>query len=409
MPTISRRLSSLAYLTRPLALAFVGVLLIALGIAYLLLWLYDTGTAPSLLSLLTLQFLPPLLRGILPMGAGAIVLGLGIWYLSSVTVVPLPNATAGTDEVVISSRRDTRPLKVVVMSGGAGILVLSELSESVQRMTCITPVQDPVEYYYRASNLGQLPNIYYVVPTPEPFKVYAELDDGTLINVMHVDHHTELAPRHVARLMVLPNATTERLTATNDTAQLQQEVATTPLPQVVREAITSADAIILGPGSLFESVLPNFLLNELRETVQQSRARTIYVCNLMTEPGLTTGFGVGDHIRQIKRYAGFAPDFVLINAQRIDSDIRDIYAAAHQAPVYLNPEEYEETAVPASDQMVTKQVMVEGSVIIETDLASSVIQSRASITKPGETRAVRVLRHDPEKLRQAILEVLRRM
>ncbi len=409
MPTISRRLSSLTYLTRPLALAFAGVLLIALGLAYLLFWLYQAGTAPALLALLTLQFLPPPLRGILPMLAGAVILGLGIWYLSGVTVVPLPNATTSTNEVVISSRRDTRPLRVVVMSGGAGILVLSELSQSVQRMTCITPVQDPVEYYYRASNLGQLPNIYYVVPTPEPLKVYAELDDGTLINVMHVDHHPELAPRHVARLMVLPNTTTGRLIAASEAPQLQQQVSDIPLPQVVREALLQADAIILGPGSLFESVLPNFLLTELRETVQQSRARTLYVCNLMTEPGLTTGFSVGDHIRQIKRYAGFAPDYVLINAQRIDSDIRDLYAAAHQAPVYLTPEEYEETAVPASDQMVTKQVLVEGSVIIETDLASSVIQSRASITKPGETRAVRVLRHDPEKLKQAILEVLRRM
>ncbi len=409
MNTIRQRLASLVHLTRPLALAFVGIVLMSLGFAFLLLWLIQPEPTPDLIYYMLLFFIPQPWRALLLISAGLVVLGLGIWYLSDMVVLPIPHGVAHEDEIVVSSRRDTRPLRVVVMSGGAGLLVLSDLSESVQRMTCITPVQDPVEYYYRASNLGHLPNIYYIVPTPDPLKVYAELDDGTLINVMHVDHHPELAPRHVARLMLLPSHTTGRLLAPAEAPLLQQQVVNTPLPQVVRDAIRTADAIILGPGSLFESILPNFLLDELREAVLHSRARTIYVCNLMTEPGLTSGFSVGDHIRQIKRYAGFTPDYVLVNVQRIDPDIREIYAAAHQVPVYLTPEEYEETSVPASAQMVQKQVLVEGSVIIETDLASSVIQSRASVTKPGEGRAVRVLRHDPEKLKLAILEVLRRI
>ena len=65
------------------------------------------------------------------------------------------------------------------------------------------------------------------------------------------------------------------------------------------DAIEQADAIVLGPGSLFESVLPNLLIPEVREAMQRSKARTIYICSLMTEPGLTSGFGVADHIRQI--------------------------------------------------------------------------------------------------------------
>ena len=95
------------------------------------------------------------------------------------------------------------------------------------------------------------------------------------------------------------------------------------------DAIAQADAIILGPGSLFESILPNLLIPDVRQAIQRSTARTIYICSLMTEPGMTSGFGVADHIRQIVRYGGFAPDYVLVNAQRIDPDVRQIYAAAN--------------------------------------------------------------------------------
>jgi hypothetical protein len=128
----------------------------------------------------------------------------------------------------------------------------------------------------------------------------------------------------------------------------------------------------------------------------------------MTEPGLTSGFGVADHIRQIVRYGGFAPDYVLVNAQRIDPDVRQMYEAAHQAPVYMNPEEYEETIVSKTDRVTMRDVVVEGAVVIEADLATSVVQLTASLDQPGAGRTVRVLRHDPDKLAAAILEILRR-
>jgi hypothetical protein len=127
----------------------------------------------------------------------------------------------------------------------------------------------------------------------------------------------------------------------------------------------------------------------------------------MTEPGLTTGFSVGDHIRQIKRYGGFAPDYVLVNAQRINPEVQQLYAASHQSPVHLSPEEYEETAVLVGERVSQRRLIVEGSIVIEADLGSSVIQYTASIDKPGQSKAVRVLRHDTEKLKTAILELLR--
>jgi uncharacterized cofD-like protein len=149
-------------------------------------------------------------------------------------------------------------------------------------------------------------------------------------------------------------------------------------------------------------------MDDFRKAVQESKARKIYICNLMTEPGLTTGFSVSDHIRHVKKYTGFAPDYVLVNVQRIETEVQQIYASAHQAPVYVTPEEHEETAVPKAEYATEQQLMLEDSVVIEADLASSVIQYKASVTNPSESRAVRVLRHDPEKLALAILEVLKR-
>ncbi|NJK78953.1 MAG: hypothetical protein HC893_05490 [Chloroflexaceae bacterium] len=402
-----QRLASLRYISRPLALMFLGIVLASLGTAFLLLWLYQHAAVPGLFYYLLLQFIPEPWRGLLLIVVGGLLLAFGGWKLGGLAIVRMPHQTLPGDEFVISSRRDLRPSRIVVLSGGVGLMVLSELSRHVERMTCITPVQDPIEYYYRATNLAQAANLYYVVPTPEPIKVFAELNNHTLMNVMHIDHHSDFAPQHVERLFLVPDGSDPQQVANRQNGQLPVG-STTALTRLAREAIREADAIVLGPGSLFESILPNLLLDELRKEIQQSKARKVFICNLMTEPGLTTGFSVSEHIRQIKQYGGFVPDYVLVNVPRIDNEIREIYAAASQAPVYLSPEEYEETVVPTSHQVTEKQILVEGSVVIEADLASSVIQSRASITQPGESRAVRVLRHDPDKVIAVLLEVLRR-
>jgi 2-phospho-L-lactate transferase/gluconeogenesis factor (CofD/UPF0052 family) len=268
--------------------------------------------------------------------------------------------------------------------------VLSPLGEQVRRLTCVVPVQDPVEYYYRAAGLFAVQNVYYVVPTPEPIQVIAELDDGTQMDVRHLAYDSSVAERHVRQLLFERDGD-----------------GTLQLTRVAAEAIAEADAIILGPGSLFESILPNLLIDELREAIVRSKARKIFVCNLMTEPGRTTGFGVADHIRALKGY-GVAPDYVLLNAQRIDSEIYRVYAAAHQSPVVLAPDEVEETTVLAGDHTAQRRVMVEGALVIEADLASTVIQYTTSLSNPLESRAVRVLRHDSEKLSATIMELLRR-
>jgi 2-phospho-L-lactate transferase/gluconeogenesis factor (CofD/UPF0052 family) len=394
MRSITRRLASLVHLSQPLALTFVGVVLISLGFAYLFVHAYRTVEGlPTFFYFLTLQFLPRSFRGILLLGAGIGVLAAGIWNLSGVVVIPVRDQQASPDgEIVLGYGKTKGPPRVVVISGGAGMLVLGNLADHVERLTCIVPVQDPVEYYYRASGLLSLQNVYYVVPTPSPLRVNATLDDRTTLDVRRLGLEPTIAERHVVQLALADEGTT-----------------TPPLSRLVRDAINEADAIILGPGSLFESILPNMLMEEFRDCIRTSHARKIYICNLMSEPGRTTGFGVADHIREIKHYGGFSPDYVLVNAQRIDADTYQLYAAANQSPVYLDPEEYEETTVLPGDPASRQRLLIEGSTVIEADLASSVIQYTASLDNPSASRGVRVLRHDGQKLTDAILTLLRRI
>lgn len=395
MQALVKRLSALRYLARPLALASLGLVLISVGIAYFVIILYRTAQLPEFFYYLTLQFLDRWVRGVVLVVAGLVVLAVGVWQLSSMAVIPLTAKPGSEDELVLGYRRAIRPPRITVLSGGAGILILASLGRYASRLTCITPVQDPVEYYYRASSLYNFENVIFVPPIPTQLQVEVALDDGTRHNIKeNVSHEARLAARHVEHVQLVDD---------------QGEGATqhTIFRQAL-DAIGQADAIVLGPGSLFESILPNLLVPELREAVQRSKARKIYICSLMTEPGLTSGFAVADHIRQIVRYGGFAPDYVLVNAQRIDPEVRQIYEAANQSPVYLNPEEYEETIVSATDRVTARDVVVEGSVVIEADLATSVVQLTASLDHPGEGRTVRVLRHDPDKLAAAILEILRR-
>jgi 2-phospho-L-lactate transferase/gluconeogenesis factor (CofD/UPF0052 family) len=397
MQDIFKRLSSLRYLARPLALASLGLVLLSLAVAYFAIALYRSSDLPAFFYILTLQFLDRWVRGAVLAAVGLIVLGIGIWQLSDLAVIPLTAKPGSEDEVVLGYRRASRSPRIAVLSGGAGLLILASLGRYASRLTCVTPVQDPVEYYYRASSLYNFENVIFVPPVPHQLQVEVRLDNGTRHNIKeNLSHDTALSARHVTDLSLVDRR--------NGSAAASGHV----IFRQALDALGQADAIVLGPGSLFEAILPNLLIAELREAIKRSKAPKIYICNLMTEPGLTSGFGVADHIRQFVHYGGFAPNYVLVNAQRIEPDVREVYEAANQSPVYLSPEEYEETIVSASDRVTARDVVVEGAVVIEADLATSVVQLTASLDHPGAGRTVRVLRHDPDKLAAAILEILRR-
>ena len=104
--------------------------------------------------------------------------------------------------------------------------------------------------------------------------------------------------------------------------------------QEVVSRILDCDLIILSPGSLYTSILPHLIADEVVEAIGKARAPILYVCNLVTQPGETDGYQVSDHLREINRYLhGRKVDLVLANNARIDQQVEEVYRATEAKTV----------------------------------------------------------------------------
>lgn len=105
----------------------------------------------------------------------------------------------------------------------------------------------------------------------------------------------------------------------------------------VIEAIREADLIILGPGSLYTSVIPNLLIKEISEEIIKANAKKIYVCNIMTQPGESDNYTVSDHINALYKHAESDKliDAVLVN-NSLPENMSEKYAQCGQLPVILD-------------------------------------------------------------------------
>ena len=104
----------------------------------------------------------------------------------------------------------------------------------------------------------------------------------------------------------------------------------------VLKAIRKADAIVLSMGSLFTSIIPNLLCREVRDEIDKSKAKIIYVCNIMTQPGETDDFKVSDHVKLLNSYLGKRKvEAVILNNGKIDTDIIKNYETSEQKDLVL--------------------------------------------------------------------------
>lgn len=139
-----------------------------------------------------------------------------------------------------------------------------------------------------------------------------------------------------------------------------------------REAIENSDYVIIGPGDLYTSIIPNLLCTGMVDALRHAQAKIIYICNVMTKHGETDGFCVDDFVRVLEQHLGEGRiDYLLVNSGELRDDLLDKYRAEGKTPVRLHDRA----------RLVSK-----GIKIIERDLAS-------------ETDYIR---HDPRKLAQTI-------
>ena len=102
----------------------------------------------------------------------------------------------------------------------------------------------------------------------------------------------------------------------------------------VLEAIRRADLIVIGPGSLYTSIIPNLLVAGVASALRRSRATRVYIANLMTQPGETEGYTIADHIRAIRDHTGGRVfDWVVINHAKISPKLLRRYHADGADPV----------------------------------------------------------------------------
>jgi uncharacterized cofD-like protein len=106
-------------------------------------------------------------------------------------------------------------------------------------------------------------------------------------------------------------------------------------PQAVR-AIRRADTIIIGPGDLYTSLIPNLLVSEIARAVRESEAEKVYVCNLMTKHGETDGYKASDFVNEIHRYLGARVDRVIVNDGPFLPEVLKTYMEERSEPVIVD-------------------------------------------------------------------------
>ena len=158
--------------------------------------------------------------------------------------------------------------------------------------------------------------------TPEPARLVAEFMDGSV-------ETGETRIREVGRPL----------------RRVGLEPAEVPaMPEVVA-ALHQARLIVLGPGSLYTSVIPSFLTPEVRRAIQTAKGRLVYLVNIMTECGETDGMDAYAHYKAVAEHLGRRPDVVLVNTAPVPPPVLARYRAEGQEPVAFDPRPFEADGV----------------------------------------------------------------
>ena len=156
-----------------------------------------------------------------------------------------------------------------------------------------------------------------------------------------------------------------------------------PLPEVLR-ALVNADAIVIGPGSLYSSTLPNLLVEGIASTISGVNAARIYVANLMTEPGETDGFSLDDHLRVIREHAGYDLfDYILVNRSPLPAPVIARYADQGSTPIGCGtPLEWAGRAKVVEMEFACETLLDRGKIRHEPTSLAAAIKALAVMGRP---------------------------
>jgi uncharacterized cofD-like protein len=258
-------------------------------------------------------------------------------------------------------------------------------------------------------------------PTLAPAVLCAELADGTVV-VGESTIPLRSNPGPIACVF---------LARRGDPAPRPGQAPDLPAMPEALQAIADADAIVLGPGSLYSSVISNLLVPEVAAAVRAAGGVRIYIANLMVEPGETDGYTVADHVEAIRRHGDVELDYVIANKtpidprsarryaiERLEREIEVIKRALDEAGAYgattLDPAALAQRVAHMHSLLegVSDPSADRGQVIRrngERDLGGAKLVEVDALRQedfPERDAVKQVLRHDPEKVLAAILAIL---
>jgi uncharacterized cofD-like protein len=334
-------------------------LVLVLGVAYALKEIYKNFTLPHEFYYITLQFWPYWARAVI---FGVFGVGLLLFsYLKLTQSVLGPfmpgNSTSSIVEIIHAFRLRGRGPRIVAIGGGTGLSsLLRGLKTYTSNLSVIVTVADD------GGSSGRLRDEYRILPPGDFRQCLIALADAEPLMKQLFDHrfkegsldghsfgnlfimamadvtgNFEHALRESGKILavkgtILPstlqdvtlvasingsmvageskipmqNAPISRVFLKPDSPQINPEAA---------QAILNAELIIVGPGSLYTSIMPNLLVEGMVEAIKASPALKVYICNLAAQKGETDGYGVDDYLRVIREHVGANLfDFVLVNS-----------------------------------------------------------------------------------------------
>ena len=351
-------------------------LVLVLGVAYALKEIYQTARLPGIFFYITLQPLPYVARAFI-----FLLIGVGLLVLSYVKLTQsvlgpfLPgNSTSSVVEVIHAFRLRGRGPRVVAIGGGTGLSsLLRGLKTYTSNLSAIVTVADD------GGSSGRLRDEYRILPPGDFRQCLIALADAEPLMKQLFDHrfkegsldghafgnlfimamadvtgNFEQALRESGKVLAVKGtlmpSTLQDVTLVasinGHTVEGESEIPkqNSPISHVflkpdgvqvnpeAAQAILSAELIIVGPGSLYTSILPNLLVEGMVEAIKASPALKLYICNLAAQPGETDGYGIADYLRVIREHVGANLfDFVLVNSNTAHAP------TGGQAPVIFRP------------------------------------------------------------------------
>jgi uncharacterized cofD-like protein len=377
---------------RWLVIILLGTTLIGVGLGVLILDFYRNAPQTwwlPIISAVSLRFLPRLVRVLIFGGLGFGLVSLGIWELNRSIISPFVRPGHRVGDTLRTHRQRERGPKVAALGGGHGLATLLRgLKVYTYNITAVVTVADD------GGSSGRLRQEMGILPPGDIRNCLAALsDDEALLAQLFqyrfpngdsgLEGHSfgnlfisalaevlgsfEEAVAESGRVLavkgrVLPSTLRDvRLVADVMLPHLVNEVriegeshiprsngkvrrvwlepsSPPAFPEVI-QALLAADLIIIGPGSLYTSLLPNLLVPDVVEAIRASRALKLLICNVATQPGETDGYSCGDHLRAVEDHAGGGLfDIAVVNRSqegnlpqsvewvRIDPDLNEDYA-----------------------------------------------------------------------------------